>query len=163
MMSLQTTPLFPALLARVPIPHQAGDTQIFVQPRWLLILAPLQFRVIESGDVYLDILDDERRKREWNLSDHADHFLNIGFDRWRQPLTAPVCGAVEKAFGAVPLPGSTALAAVSAGIPFFFFIPAVVGFCGEPEPVGCHTRPARRTGSFVHGPSGRLGPSLSTA
>src|SRR5258707_10829415 len=134
MMSLQTTPLFPALLARVPIPHQAGNTQIFVQPRWLLILAPFQFRVIESGNVYLDILDDERRKREWNLSDHADHFLNIGFDRWRQPLTAPVCGAVEKAFGAGPLSGSTALAAVSAGDPVLFSQPASVGFCRGTHP-----------------------------
>src|SRR5260370_24329861 len=133
MMSLQTTSLFPALLARVPIPHQAGDTQIFVQPRWLLILAPFQFRVIESDDVYLDVLDDERRKREWNLSDHADHFLNIGFDRWWQPLTAPVCGAVEEAFGAVPLSGSTALAAVSAVNPFVFYIPAIGVFSRQPH------------------------------
>src|SRR5258708_23944444 len=143
MMSLQTPPLFPALLARVPIPHQAGDTQIFVQPRWLLILAPLQFRVIESGDVYLDVLDDERRKREWNLSDHADHFLNIGFDRWRQPLTAPVCGAVEKAFGAVPLSGSTALAAVSGGTPFCFFHSRSGGFFRAGNPVASPHSPSQ--------------------
>src|SRR5260370_17315673 len=132
MMSLQTPPLFPALLARVPIPHQAGDTQIFVQPRWLLILAPFQFRVIESDDVYLDVLDDERRKREWNLSDHADHFLNIGFDRWWQPLTAPVCGAVEEAFGAVPLAGSTALPPPPPALPFFLPHPPASTFHRHP-------------------------------
>ena len=46
MMDFQATVQFPTLLALIAIPHQAGDAQIFVQTRRILVLTAFQFRVI---------------------------------------------------------------------------------------------------------------------
>ena len=81
MMSLQTNPTFAALLTGVPIAHQAGQAQIFVQPRRVLVLAPLEFRVIEACDIHLHILDNESGNRKRQVIHHANHLLDIGLDR----------------------------------------------------------------------------------
>ena len=57
MMGLQTHPTFAALLTDIAIPHQAGFALIFVQPRRVLILTAFQVRVVETGNIYLNVFD----------------------------------------------------------------------------------------------------------
>jgi hypothetical protein len=88
MMGLQTNLFLAAGLALVPIAHQAGDAQILIEPRWILILTPLQLRVVEPSNIHLHILDDESADGERKLSHYANHFLHVGFDR-RRKASAP--------------------------------------------------------------------------
>src|SRR2546425_11916240 len=106
MMGLQTHPPFAALLTGVAITHQAGHAQIFVQPHRVLILAPLEFRVIEARDIHLHVLYDQSRNRKREVLRYADHLLDIGLDRRWQPPTASASRSVEKPFGSVPAPGA---------------------------------------------------------
>lgn len=55
MMSFQATVQLPALLALIAISHKAGDAQIFVQARRILVLTAFQVRVVETGNVYLNV------------------------------------------------------------------------------------------------------------
>lgn len=55
MMSFQATVQLPALLALIAVSHQAGDAQIFIQARRILVLTAFQVRVVETGNVYLNV------------------------------------------------------------------------------------------------------------
>ncbi len=148
-MGLQTHPPFAALLTGVAIPHQAGHAQIFVQPRRVLILAPLEFRVIEARDIHLHVLYDENGNRKRDVLHHADHLLDIGLDRRWQPPTASASGSVEKPFGSVPPSGSTALAAITPILYLVFHILAMVDVGSEQDLVVADTGQTGHTASFV--------------
>src|SRR5450759_3840076 len=69
MMSFQATVQLPTLLALIAISHQAGDAQIFVQARRILVLTAFQVRVVETGKVYLNVFYHDVCNGKWDLPD----------------------------------------------------------------------------------------------
>ncbi len=59
-MGFQSTPFLAALLALVPVAHQTGQAHILIQSSRILILTSLQIRIVETRDVHLHILYDDR-------------------------------------------------------------------------------------------------------
>ena len=80
MMCFQTDIAFFARLAGVVVPHEAGDTQVLVQPGWILVLASLKPRIIEPCDINLYVFNHDGTDREWKKLNDTDHLLHIGLD-----------------------------------------------------------------------------------
>ena len=130
-MGLEATVPFAALLALIAIAHQAGDAQVLIQSRWVLILASPKIGIVQAGDIHLHILNNDMRNRKRDPLYYADHLLHIGFDRWGQPLTSFAGSSVEEARRAIPFPPSATPAMIAAIIHLLFDIPTVVDFCRE--------------------------------
>src|SRR5258708_26530154 len=79
MMRFKTSVFLPTLLARVVVAHQTGETQIFIEPRGVLIARSAQGGVIEASDIYLYIFYGDGSNGQWDLSNHPSDFLHIGF------------------------------------------------------------------------------------
>jgi len=89
MMGFQSALTLAAGLAAIPIAHEAGHAQVLIQPRWILVLTSLEFGVVQTGNIHLDVLDDKRTDREGKPLYDADDFLHIRFNRRGQP-SAPL-------------------------------------------------------------------------
>jgi hypothetical protein len=57
--SFQATVVLPTLLACVPVTQETGHTQILIESGGVLVLRTVERRGIESGDIDLDILNDD--------------------------------------------------------------------------------------------------------
>jgi len=58
-MSFQAAVQLPALLTLIAISHKASDAQIFVQAGRILVMTAFQIRIIETGNVYLNVFNHD--------------------------------------------------------------------------------------------------------
>ncbi len=87
-MGFQAHSLLAAVLAGVAVTHQAGNAQVFIEPRPVLVLAAHKAWIIQTRNVHLDILYDDSTDRKRDVFDDADHLLGIRFDGGRQAPAA---------------------------------------------------------------------------
>src|SRR6266702_6285645 len=64
MMRFQTNSLLAALLTLIPIAHQAGQPQVLIQPRRVLIPRPFEIRIVQASYIHLHILHDDVAERQ---------------------------------------------------------------------------------------------------
>ena len=102
-MGLETSVLLATLLTGVAVAQQAGDAQVLIEPRRVLVLGAAQRRIVEASDIHLDIFYDNGSNRQWDLVRHPDHLLDVGFDGgWHAPIAFTRC-AIVKSRWTVPL------------------------------------------------------------
>ena len=161
MVRLQANVVFPAVLTGIAVAHQAGDTQVLIQPPRILILTPFERGSIQPRDIHLDIFDDDLADGQRKPLDDADHLFDIGFDARRESPTARASSSVGKACRAIPLSCTTALPALSTSIHFLFDIPTMVDLRSEQDLAVSYTGHPRGGAPFVDAKGDGLHMSLT--
>ncbi len=119
-MGLQAALPFATLLALIAVPHQAGDTQVLIQSRGILVARATQSGIIQARNVYLDIFYDGARDGKRNVLDDANDLLHIRLEGRRKSPTPFARSTVEKPLRSVPLP-APAVSPVRATILYLVF------------------------------------------
>jgi hypothetical protein len=149
------------MLASIPIAHQTGHAQIFVQPARILILASRKLWIVQTSNVYLHILDHDGIDRKRETLHHTKHFLYIGFDRGRQSPTPFAGCTVEKPSGPIPAACSPALAPITSLVHLLFHILAVIDLCCKQGRSVAHTGDPSDATPFIDPTGHILGVSLA--
>jgi len=126
-----------------------------------LILAPAEFRVIQTCDIYLHILNHDGTDWKGKALNHSNDFLHIGLDRRGKPPT-PLAGcAIEKSARPIPASCPAAFAPLPPIMQLFLHIPAVVDLCREQGYSVAYTGKACNTASLIDSTDYLLGVLLA--
>ncbi len=58
-MRFQAAVAFATVLAGVAIPHEAGDAQVLIEPRRVLVLTSLESWVAQTRNIHLNVFYDD--------------------------------------------------------------------------------------------------------
>jgi len=150
MVRFQTNLLFATLLALVAIAHEAGDAQVLIESRWVLVLPPCESGIIQARDIDLDIFNDDTADRKQDVFDYANDLFYIRFDRWRQSPAALARRPIVESRWPIPLPMATLSPAGATIVHFVFDILAMMDFTRQEDLPLADTRDARDMAPFIN-------------
>jgi hypothetical protein len=115
-----------ALLALKAIPHQAGDPQVLIQAGRGLIVPAVQSWIVQTGKVYLNILDHNLADGQRDAFHDAHDLLCVCADAWGQSPAPFAASPVQKPRLAIPQTVAALSAVAASGIHLFLYVAAMV-------------------------------------